>query len=162
MTTSTLSYLGLGTNLGNRIQNLRAAQMALPPQVQVLRTSRIYETPPWGFIAQPTFLNQVFEVQTDLTPLALLEYLKAIEVNLGRIPTFRYGPRQMDIDILFYGDQVIESPKLTIPHPRLSERAFMLVPLTELAPDWVHPVLHQTIYQMLAQVDPSGVEVFHD
>jgi 2-amino-4-hydroxy-6-hydroxymethyldihydropteridine diphosphokinase len=159
MTTSTLSYLGLGTNLGDRIQNLRSAQTALPPQVQVLRASRIYETPPWGFIAQPAFLNQVLEVQTGLAPLALLEYLKKIEVDLGRIPTFRYGPRQIDIDILSYADQIIEYPNLTIPHPRLSERAFMLVPLAELAPDWVHPVLNQTIHQILTQVDSSGVEV---
>lgn len=162
MTTSTLSYLGLGTNLGDRNQNLRSAQMALPPQVQVLRASRIYETPPWGFIAQPAFLNQVLEVQTNLTPLALLEHLKGIEVSLGRTPTFHYGPRQIDIDILFYADQVIEFPNLIIPHPRLFERAFMLVPLAELAPDWVHPVLNQTIRQMLAQIDPSGVEVFHE
>jgi 2-amino-4-hydroxy-6-hydroxymethyldihydropteridine diphosphokinase len=162
MIASTLSYLGLGTNLGNRSQNLKSAQIALPPQVQVLRASRIYETPPWGFTAQPAFLNQVLEVQTELPPLALLEYLKEIEINLGRTPTFRYGPRQIDIDILFYGDQVIEYPNLSIPHPRLFERAFVLVPLVELAPDRVHPVLNQTIRQMLAQVDPSGVEVFHD
>jgi 2-amino-4-hydroxy-6-hydroxymethyldihydropteridine diphosphokinase len=155
-------FLGLGTNLGDRRANLQAAWQALPPQVQPLRASRIYETPPWGFAAQPNFLNQVFEAHTLLPPMDLLDHVKQIETRLGRIPTFRNGPRLIDIDILFYGDQVIHLPGLDIPHPRVQERAFMLVPLCDLAPDLLHPVLFQSLSRLAGQVDTTGVEVLHD
>jgi 2-amino-4-hydroxy-6-hydroxymethyldihydropteridine diphosphokinase len=160
-TANTRIYLGLGSNLGNRWQNLRGAQAALSPQVQVLRASQVYETLPWGFSDQPPFLNLVLEAQTTLAPLDLLAHVKSIEAHLGRIPTFRFGPRLIDIDILFYSDQVIELPDLSIPHPRLAERAFMLVPLAELAPDLIHPLFSLTIRQLAAQVDSSGVEALH-
>lgn len=153
-------FLGLGTNLGDRSANLQAAWDALPPQVQPLRASPIYETAPWGFAAQPDFLNQVFEAQTRLAPLELLAHVKQIETRLGRIPTFRNGPRVIDIDILFYGDQIITLPGLSLPHPRIQERAFMLIPLRDLAPNLLHPILNQSIRQLAAQVDPTGVEVY--
>ncbi len=154
----TLIFLGLGANLGDRARNLLEAQAALPPQVQVLRASRIYETAPWGYVDQPRYLNQVLEAHTNLAPLALLAHLKDIESSMGRTPSFRFGPRLIDIDILFYGDQVIDLPELTIPHPRLPERAFMLVPLAELAPDLRHPQLGLTVRQLADRVDAAGVE----
>ncbi len=157
----TLIYLGLGTNLGSRLENLEAARAAMPPQVTILRASRVYETPPWGYVDQPSFLNQVVEAQTRLSPRQLLIHLKSIEGHLGRVPTFQYGPRLIDIDILFYGSQVLNLDGLIIPHPRLAERAFVLAPLAELAPGLVHPHSGQTIRQLLAQIDTSGVEVFH-
>ncbi len=150
-------YLGLGTNLGDRLANLQHAIQALPPAVKVVRASSIYETEPWGYRDQPAFLNQVLEGSTDLSPGALLHHLKGIERKLGRQPTFRYGPRLVDIDILLYGDQVLDLPELTIPHPHLGERAFVLVPLAELAPDLRHPASRRTVREMLSQLDTAGV-----
>ncbi len=150
-------YLALGSNLGDRLANLQHAAASLPPQVTVLRASSVYETEPWGYRDQPAFLNQVLEVRTDLAPNALLWHLKRIEQKLGRRPTFRYGPRLVDLDILFYGDQVIDLPGLAVPHPRLAERAFVLVPLAELAPALRHPITGLTIQEMLAEIDITGV-----
>jgi 2-amino-4-hydroxy-6-hydroxymethyldihydropteridine diphosphokinase len=151
-------YLGLGTNLGDRPANLLAATAALLPQVRVLRLSKVYETEPWGYHDQPAFLNQVIEAETELPPLELLAYLKQIEFSLGRQPSFQYGPRQIDLDILFYGDQVVELPGLTIPHPHLAERAFVLVPLAELAPNLRHPSSGRTVLEMVKAVGSSGVK----
>jgi 2-amino-4-hydroxy-6-hydroxymethyldihydropteridine diphosphokinase len=150
-------FLGLGTNLGDRRANLGAACAALQTHVQPLTCSAIYETPPWGYTDQPAFLNQVVQGQTTLAPLELLAFLKQIETSIGRTPSFRYGPRLIDLDILYYGDQVLDLPCLSIPHPRLAERAFMLVPLAEIAPTLRHPRSGLTSLQMLAQVDSAGV-----
>lgn len=151
-------YLALGTNLGNRLANLRAALQAMPPAVQLLAASPVYQTPPWGYLDQPAFLNQVICAQTDLLPLELLEFLKRLETRLGRLPGVRYGPRLIDLDILLYDDLQLETPALTLPHPRLAERAFVLVPLADLAPDLQPPGASLTISQMLAQVDRAGIE----
>lgn len=150
-------FLGLGTNLGERMVNLAQALSLLPPAVTVLRCSPVYETPPWGFAAQPAFLNMVCEAESDLQPPALLERLKALEEKMGREKTGRYGPRLIDLDILFYADQVYKDDRLEIPHPRLAERAFVLAPLADLAPEFKHPLTHQTIRAMLELVDASGV-----
>jgi len=150
-------YLSLGSNLGNRGENLHLACESLTPEVHLLKTSSVYVTPPWGYHDQPEFLNQVVEVQTDLAPLALLKYLKAIEADMGRLETFRYGPRLIDIDILFYEGCIVQCEELHIPHPRLAERAFVLVPLHEIAPDFVHPELDQTIADLLSAVSAEGV-----
>jgi 2-amino-4-hydroxy-6-hydroxymethyldihydropteridine diphosphokinase len=152
-------YLGLGTNLGERAANLQAAARALEPAVRVLRASRLYETPPWGYEQQPDFLNQVLESSTDLNPQELLAYVKRLEVELGRQPGVRYGPRLIDIDILLYGAEIVDLPDLVIPHPRLAERAFMLRPLVDLAPDLRHPLLGKTIAELLAGVDASGIRL---
>lgn len=142
-------YLALGTNLGDRLANLRAAIAALAPQARVLAESRIYETEPWGFSEQPAFLNMAVRAETDLAPADLLAFLKSLETDLGRTPTFRNGPRLIDIDILFYDDLILDIPPLVIPHPRLHERDFVLVPLADIAPDVIHPVLNQSIRALL-------------
>jgi 2-amino-4-hydroxy-6-hydroxymethyldihydropteridine diphosphokinase len=153
-------FLALGANLGDRLASLRAARLALGPEVIIVAQSPIYETPPWGYTDQPVFLNQVLRAETSLSPQALLAYLKRLEASLGRTPTLRYGSRQIDLDILFYADHILETPDLTIPHPRLHERAFVLVPLADLAPDWQHPTLGQTVRELLAQVSTAGIEWF--
>lgn len=155
----TIAYLGLGTNLGDRLMNLGQAIQSLSAVVTVLRSSRVYETLPVGFADQPKFLNQVAEIETELTPQDLLETVKHIELQMGRQKTFRDGPRLIDIDILFYGDRVIDLPNLTIPHPRLSTRAFVLAPLAELAPSLKHPVLGKTVVKMLEQVSQNGINL---
>jgi 2-amino-4-hydroxy-6-hydroxymethyldihydropteridine diphosphokinase len=150
-------YLALGTNLGDREANLRQAIALLAPEVTVVRESSVYATPPWGYADQPEFLNQVIEVETLLHPLPLLHRLKSIEEQMGREETFRNGPRLIDLDILFYGQAVVDGELLKIPHPRLQDRAFVLVPLAELAPDFVHPVLHETVQDLLAKVTREGM-----
>ncbi len=150
-------YLALGTNLGDRLANLRAAIEALPPEINVNAESKIYETPPWGVEHQPAFLNMAVKCETDLDAASLLKRLKQLEVRLGREKTFRWGPRLIDLDILFYDDLVLESETLTIPHPRLNERAFVLVPLTDIAPDFIHPVLRKTVREMTANADSRNI-----
>jgi 2-amino-4-hydroxy-6-hydroxymethyldihydropteridine diphosphokinase len=151
-------YLALGTNLGDRFANLQAAIAALPPTVRVLEQSPIYETPPWGLTDQPAFLNMVLKGETALAPGELLDHLKRLERTLGRLPGVRWGPRRIDMDILFYDELILETPGLIIPHPRLQERAFVLVPLADLAPGLVHPLLGQSVRELLAKVDTKGVK----
>ena len=154
-------YIGLGTNLGERETNLRDAVNALAPKISVLAKSLIYETAPWGFSDQPKFLNQVIAAKTYLSSFELLAYLKNIETYLGRKETFRNGPRVIDLDILFYDNCVVQEDQLNIPHPRLHLRAFVLVPLVELAPKLQHPVLGCTMQALLHSLGREGVEQFH-
>ena len=153
-------YIALGTNLGDRLANLRAAIDSMPPEIHVLVESHVYETPPWGYEDQPAFLNMALKAETDLEPELLLNFLKLLEVELGREQSFHWGPRLIDLDILFYDDLVLDSPPLVIPHPRLQERAFVLVPLADVAPDLIHPVLDQSVRELLAQVNTEWIERF--
>ncbi len=151
-------YLALGSNLGDREQNLKEAIASLSPQMVVKAKSHIYETLPWGYEDQPKFLNQVLEAQTYLEPEPLLKHLKRLEIALGRKASFRNGPRLIDIDILFYDDLVLDTPLLTIPHPRLHERGFVLLPMMDIAPDLVHPVMKKSVREMVAFCDLGGIK----
>jgi 2-amino-4-hydroxy-6-hydroxymethyldihydropteridine diphosphokinase len=155
-------YLGLGSNLGDRKAFLDSAISTLAPAVRVSRLSPIYETIPWGYSDQDDFLNMVVEAETDLGPKQLLVLLKGIEVKLGRQPRFRNGPREIDIDILLYDDVILDEVGLRIPHPRLAERAFMLVPLADLAPDLEIPGVGKTVSELLKNLDASGIRKLTD
>jgi 2-amino-4-hydroxy-6-hydroxymethyldihydropteridine diphosphokinase len=153
-------YLSLGTNLGDRAANLKQAISSLPPQMTVKAKSNVYETPPWGYTEQGAFLNQVVMATTYLEPELLLKHLKRLEVALGREATFRYGPRLIDIDILFYDDMVLSTPLLTVPHPHLHERGFVLLPMMDIAPDHVHPVTGKSVREMIALSNTEGILLY--
>jgi 2-amino-4-hydroxy-6-hydroxymethyldihydropteridine diphosphokinase len=145
-------YLGLGSNMGDRRANLRRALGLLAAAgVGVTRTSPVYETAPVGYGPQRKFLNAVCMGETWLEPLALLRAIKEIEAALGRAPGPRNGPRPMDVDILLYGELCLATPELTVPHPRLAERAFVLAPLADLAPDLAVPGLGKRVRELLAE-----------
>ena len=150
-------YIALGSNLGNRHENLKEAIAALSPQLEVKAKSHVYETPPWGYEDQPRFLNQVLKAQTYLQPEQLLKHLKRLEIALGRTTSFQNGPRLIDIDLLLYDDLVMNTPSLTVPHPRMHERGFVLLPLMDIAPDLVHPVTKKSVREMLASCDLGGI-----
>ena len=143
------AYVGLGSNLEDRSANISKALRLLSQISENMTVSSIYETAPQGFRSQPLFYNAVCRLWTKLDPFALLASLKDIESKLGRRRTFVNAPRTIDLDILVYGDVVLESPTLTIPHPRMAERAFVIVPLSEIAPELVHPVLKVTVRSLL-------------
>lgn len=153
-------YLALGSNIGNRLANLKNAVNNLTPQMNVKKKSPVYETPPWGFKEQAAFLNQVVMAETYLEPEELLAHLKRLETALGREPSFQNGPRLIDLDILFFDDIIIDSPPLVIPHPRLHQRAFVLVPLNDIAPNLFHPLLGKPVREMLLDVDRINVNVY--
>ena len=155
-----LVYIALGTNLGNRPANLRSAIDSFSPELRVAQESTIYETPPWGYADQPAFLNMVIKAETELEPYALLSYLKEKEKILGRVKNFRNGPRLIDLDILFYNTLILAEEKLTIPHPRLHERAFVLAPLAEIAAEFKHPLLRKKISVLLQDVNISEITPF--
>ncbi len=151
-------FLGVGTNLGDRKANLSAAQTAVSEFVIIQKTSRVYETAPWGLQDQPDFLNQVWEGLSTLTPLNLLRHLKAVETKLGRKPSVRYGPRLIDIDILLYSNLMFKSAELVIPHPRISERAFVLAPLADLEPDMIIPGMQYSVAELLGRQNTHGIK----
>lgn len=153
-------YLGLGSNLGNRHANLIDAIHKLQAHVQIEEISSIYETKPWGYEDQPEFLNAVLRGITDLSPLELLSIVKKTEFECGRKPTFLYGPRVVDIDILFYEGEVVKTHSIVLPHPFLQERDFVLIPFAEIAPDLCHPVLNKTILELKAALKNTDIGVF--
>lgn len=149
-------YIALGSNLGDRMANLEAAVASLEPSVAVLARSPVYDTDPKYVTDQPRFLNMVLEVETGLSAAALLAYLKDVEVRLGRVPGKRFGPRPIDLDIVFFGGEVIDQPDLAVPHPRLDERAFVLRPLSDIAPEMTHPVAGLTVAELLDALSDDG------
>src|SRR5205085_2605657 len=151
-------YLALGSNLGDRRGNLAAALQRLREVMEISTVSSIYETEPVGYLDQPRFFNIVLQGKTTLSAQELLKYAKEIEAAIGRQPTFRNGPRPIDIDIIFFDDLQIKQDNLIVPHPRMAERAFVLVPLAEIAPDAVDPVSGYSVQELLDAVSQDGVK----
>ncbi len=147
-------FIGIGSNLGDRRANCRAAVRMLEERgIRVVKTSALIETEPWGVKEQPPFINMALEAETELDPQMLLGALKDIERALGRQETLRWGPRTVDLDILFYDDLVMNGETLRIPHPLLHARDFVLIPLAGIAPDKVHPILKKTIAELRRELE---------
>ena len=149
--------IALGSNLDDPREQVRRGFEALAtlPQNRLLARSRLYRTPPWGITEQPDFINAAARVETSLTPRALLDALRTIECRAGRVRGVRNGPRVLDLDLLLYGDRIVDEPDLVVPHPRLHERAFVLLPLADVAPELDVPG-HGRVRDLLARVDASG------
>ncbi len=149
-----LVYISFGSNVGDRLGNIKhgLASISAHPSITITKKSSLYETEPVGYENQDWFLNGVIEIDTQISPDELLNLLKRIEKDVGRRERIRWGPREIDLDILLYGQRCIESPNLTIPHPRLHERGFVLIPLVEIAPQIRHPTLQKTAAELLGEL----------
>ncbi len=154
----TKAFVGIGSNLGDREFLIRKAVQALRelPHTAVMQVSSLYDTDPVGEVDQPRFLNAVARLETDLDPRALLWHLLLIEKRMGRVRTQRWGPRSIDLDLLFHGDRLVGEPDLTVPHPEAHRRAFVLLPLQELEPDFVHPVTGEHVRKLIRKLDPGA------
>lgn len=150
-----MCFLGLGSNLGDRLLNLDRAEeyLRLNPRLRIIEKSSIMETKPWGNEMQPDFLNYVMKIETELKANALLEMILAIEKKMGRTRDIKWGPRLIDIDILFYGQEIFRDGYLVIPHPYLLQRDFILKALLEIAPDWIHPEYGKTIRALSGDIN---------
>jgi 2-amino-4-hydroxy-6-hydroxymethyldihydropteridine diphosphokinase len=150
-------HIALGSNLGGRLENLARARDLMSEFVRITALSSVYETTPWGFLDQPRFLNQVIRGNTPLAPLHLLNQLKRVERQMGRVESVRFGPRIIDLDILLYGERVIDYKRLQVPHPRMLERAFVLVPLAEISPGLIVPGANRTTAELLTGINHDGI-----
>ncbi len=160
VTSNNICYLSLGTNLGNREEFIKKALVKLGKEVKILKISPVYQTAPWGLLEQEPFLNLCVEISTTLSPLSLLNLCKAIEQQLGRRKKIHWGPREIDIDIIFYAKEIIKLENLTIPHPELSHRQFVLKPLADLAPNFIHPELNISVINLSSSLSLDGVEFY--
>jgi len=155
-------FIGFGSNLGDSVEICQQAiaMLASHPQIEMHEVSSFYRTEPEGYTDQPWFINGVLRCTSQLEPMEILEILRAVETHLGRTRKIRWGPRTLDLDILSYGDLLVNLPDLVIPHPRLHERRFVLVPLMEIAPEWRHPLLQMSVEGLLQNLAlHSGSEV---
>ena len=151
------AYLSIGSNLGDRINYInKAIEKLKQNNIKIIKSSNIIETEPYGYKEQGKFLNMAVEIDSDLEPFELMKLISRIESELGRIRTVRWGPRVIDIDIIFYDSLIINEPDLKIPHPDMQNRFFVLKPLQEIAPDFVHPVLKKTITELLENLNSEG------
>ncbi len=149
--------LALGSNLGDRFENLQQALKDISLRISIIKISSVYETPPWGYSDQPVFFNQVLSGNTSLNPVELLTFVKNIENSMGRVKNFQNGPRLIDIDILLFGEKIIDSEKLVIPHPRMVERSFVLLPLAEIEPELIIPGTNKKVLELLQNVAQTGI-----
>ncbi|MEZ4900690.1 MAG: 2-amino-4-hydroxy-6-hydroxymethyldihydropteridine diphosphokinase [Spirosomataceae bacterium] len=156
-------FLLLGANLGKRESTIAKALALISDQIApIVAQSKLYETAPWGVLDQPAFLNQVLKIETHLSPKVILECILNIEKQLGRKRRLRWGARKIDIDILYYNGLILDTIDLSLPHPRLHERRFTLIPLAEIAPTFVHPLLGKTNEELLVEcTDTSEVNVYN-
>ncbi len=149
-------FLAVGSNLGDRLHHLDLAKRHLQNKNKIIKSSVVYETDPVGGPSQGKYLNAVWEIETQLSPRELLDELLSIEKEMGRERSVPNAPRTIDLDILFYGDKIIEEPGLTVPHPRLHERAFVLKPMMNVAPDWKHPKINKTIRELWENLNEAN------
>lgn len=155
-------YLLIGSNVGNRTKHMEKAHQMIESKVgKITNKSRIYETEPWGEKDQDDFLNQAIEVESKLKPKAIMKQIAEIESFIGREETFKWGPREIDIDVLFYGDEMISEMDITIPHAFIHERRFTLIPLNDICPDQYHPIFGATVKELLDMCeDESEVKLY--
>lgn len=155
------AYIGIGTNLGDKEKNIKNAVRLLKEKCEIIKSSPLYKTEPVGFKNQDWFINCVIEARTKLAPYELLHFLKDIEKSMGRAKAIKYGPRIIDLDILYYGDLILKEKNLTIPHPRMHKRLFILAPLVDISPDFIHPKLKKGIKALIADLkQPEKVELY--
>jgi 2-amino-4-hydroxy-6-hydroxymethyldihydropteridine diphosphokinase len=158
LTRGNITFIGIGSNVGNKIRNCGRAitEITQHEHNRLIAQSSLYKTEPIGYTQQDWFINCVIEIETSLTAYQLLHVLEDIERSMGRKRIFKWGPRIIDLDILFFNDETIQCEELTIPHPELEKRAFILVPLCEIAGDYIHPVLKKSIFQLVSQLEDGG------
>ena len=152
-----VTYIGIGSNLGNREENCqKAIALLIEKNIKITKRSSLYETEPWGVKEQPRFINMALEIETNLEPGILLKTIKEIENSMGRLEGMRWGPRIIDLDILLYDDLILKTHDLEIPHPGIKDREFVLKPLSEIAPDKIHPILKKSIKTLLIEILESS------
>ncbi|WP_459995878.1 2-amino-4-hydroxy-6-hydroxymethyldihydropteridine diphosphokinase [Marinitoga arctica] len=157
-----LSAIALGSNVGDRLKNIKKAIELLSEHVEIIKISNIYETEPWGYTEQENFLNACILINTKLSPKKLLETCKKIEQLLKRKHRFKWGPREIDLDILYYEDIILEEENLIIPHKYIFERDFVIVPLNDVSPNWTHPIIKKTVYEKFKEIDKSKIHIYEE